>query len=216
MLAFDVREDGTLTNRRHFGEYRSLTVRGHKDPLLAEDNGADGLAIDNEGRVVRGHQPWRGDLQPAGTAPRRDSDRNLGRRSVHVEEAAEPCLCRAGQKTLYTVGANAISGFGRSRRASADAPSNAAVVGRVLSHPPTTPRRTRTPAPSTPGPKGPGLRTRSTTPRRRGHRRHSTPAKDPAYEPANNATSTRTPPPFHEPTVGRVLSDPPQRHSGLR
>jgi gluconolactonase len=51
LLAFDVQPDGTLINRRNFGKYRSLTVPGHKDPLLAEDNGADGIAIDREGRV---------------------------------------------------------------------------------------------------------------------------------------------------------------------
>ena len=46
LLAFDVNPDGTLANRRNFGKYKSLTIPGHKDPLLAEDNGADGLAID--------------------------------------------------------------------------------------------------------------------------------------------------------------------------
>lgn len=51
LLAFDVAADGTLANRRNFAKYRSLRVTGHPDPLLAEDNGADGLAVDNDGRL---------------------------------------------------------------------------------------------------------------------------------------------------------------------
>lgn len=51
LLAFDVAPDGTLRNRRNFARYQSLRIPGHKDPLIAEDNGADGLAIDNDGRL---------------------------------------------------------------------------------------------------------------------------------------------------------------------
>ncbi len=51
LLAFDVAPDGTVRNRRNFARYKSLRIPGHKDPLVAEDNGADGLAIDNGGRL---------------------------------------------------------------------------------------------------------------------------------------------------------------------
>jgi gluconolactonase len=51
LIAYDVAPDGTLRNRRNFARYKSLRVPGHKDPLLAEDNGADGIAIDNDGRL---------------------------------------------------------------------------------------------------------------------------------------------------------------------
>jgi gluconolactonase len=51
LVAYDVAPDGTLRNRRNFARYKSLRVPGHKDPLLAEDNGADGIAIDNDGRL---------------------------------------------------------------------------------------------------------------------------------------------------------------------
>lgn len=51
LFAYDVAPDGTLRNRRNFAKYKSLRVPGHKDPLLAEDNGADGIAIDNDGRL---------------------------------------------------------------------------------------------------------------------------------------------------------------------
>jgi gluconolactonase len=51
LLAFDVAPDGTVGNRRNFARYKSVRVPGHQDPLLAEDNGADGLAIDSDGRL---------------------------------------------------------------------------------------------------------------------------------------------------------------------
>jgi gluconolactonase len=51
LLAYDVKPDGTLANRRNFAKYKSLIDKTSKDPLLAEDNGADGMAMDNDGRV---------------------------------------------------------------------------------------------------------------------------------------------------------------------
>ena len=48
LLAFDVQPDGTLRNRRDFAKYRSVK------PTPDGDNGADGLAIDAEGRVYIG------------------------------------------------------------------------------------------------------------------------------------------------------------------
>jgi len=51
MQAFDVAANGTISNRRNFARYKSVRVPGHADPSLAEDNGADGMAVDSEGRV---------------------------------------------------------------------------------------------------------------------------------------------------------------------
>ena len=51
MLAFDVAPDGTISNRRNFARYKSVRIPGHADPSWDEDNGADGMAVDNEGRV---------------------------------------------------------------------------------------------------------------------------------------------------------------------
>jgi gluconolactonase len=45
LIAFDVQPDGTLRNRRNFARYQSVK------PTPDGDNGADGLAIDAEGRV---------------------------------------------------------------------------------------------------------------------------------------------------------------------
>ena len=46
MFAFDVRQDGTLRNRRHFFKYLKVT----KEPGRIV-SGADGMAIDSEGRI---------------------------------------------------------------------------------------------------------------------------------------------------------------------
>jgi len=51
MLAFDVASDGTISNRRNFARYNSVRIPGHADPSWDEDNGADGVAVDSEGRV---------------------------------------------------------------------------------------------------------------------------------------------------------------------
>ena len=51
MLAFDVASDGTISNRRNFARYASVRIPGNEDPAWDEDNGADGMAVDSEGRV---------------------------------------------------------------------------------------------------------------------------------------------------------------------
>jgi gluconolactonase len=51
VIAYEVAPDGTVRNRRNFAKYKSVRIPGHKDPLLDEDNGADGMAIDTEGRL---------------------------------------------------------------------------------------------------------------------------------------------------------------------
>jgi gluconolactonase len=47
LLAFDVKPDGTVGNRRNFAKYQG----GSKNDAGVYVSGADGLAIDNEGRV---------------------------------------------------------------------------------------------------------------------------------------------------------------------
>jgi gluconolactonase len=108
LLAFDVQADGTLANRRNFGKYKSLTVPGHTDPLLAEDNGADGLAVDTDGRVyvatnlgVEVFSP-RGDhlgVIPIGIW---GGEQNMLRKPQNLTFSGPD------RKTLYTVGANAV------------------------------------------------------------------------------------------------------------
>ena len=108
LLAFDVRPDGSLTNRRNFGKYKSLKVPGSKDPRLAEDNGADGLAIDGDGRVYvatnLGIEVFSPRGQHLGVIP---SGVWGGEQTIDGKPAN---LTFAGpdKKTLYTVGSGAV------------------------------------------------------------------------------------------------------------
>jgi gluconolactonase len=108
LLAYDVKADGTLANRRNFGKYKSLTVPGHKDPRLAEDNGADGLAVDNDGRVYvatnLGVEVFSPKGEHLGVIP-------IGIWGGDIFMLRKPqnlAFSGADKKTLYTVGSNAI------------------------------------------------------------------------------------------------------------
>lgn len=71
LLAFDVQPDGTVTNRRNFAKYQIVTQRpnGTRDLRF----GADGLAIDGQGRVYAatagGIQVFSSQGQHLGTIP---------------------------------------------------------------------------------------------------------------------------------------------------
>jgi gluconolactonase len=108
LLAFDVKPDGTLTNRRNFGKYKSVTIPGHKDPRLAEDNGADGLAVDSAGRVyvatnlgVEVFSP-RGEYLGAIPIGMWRDEQNL------FGKPANLTFSGPDKKTLYTVGSGAV------------------------------------------------------------------------------------------------------------
>ena len=108
LLAFDVQPDGTLKNRRNFGKYRSLTVKGHKDPLIAEDNGADGITIDNDGRVYVptnvGVEVFSPQGQHLGVIP----IGIWGGEQFMLRKPQNVTFAGPDRKTLYTVGANAV------------------------------------------------------------------------------------------------------------
>ena len=107
MLAFDVAPDGTISNRRNFARYKSVRIPGHKDPSWDEDNGADGMAVDGEGRVyaatnagVEVFSP-RGEL--LGVMPVQwgaDNDR--------IRKPQNVAFGGPDRKTLYIVGAGTI------------------------------------------------------------------------------------------------------------
>jgi gluconolactonase len=107
MLAFDVAPDGTISNRRNFARYKSVRIPGHKDPSWDEDNGADGMAVDSEGRVyaatnagVEVFSP-RGEL--LGVMPVQwgaDNDR--------IRKPQNVAFGGPDRKTLYIVGAGTI------------------------------------------------------------------------------------------------------------
>ena len=108
LLAFDVQPDGSLTNRRNFGKYKSVTIPGHKDPRLAEDNGADGLAIDSDGRVYvatnLGVEVFSPRGQHLGVIPIGiwGGEQNM------LDKPANLAFSGPDKRTLYTVGSNAV------------------------------------------------------------------------------------------------------------
>jgi len=107
MLAFDVAADGAISNRRDFARYKSVRIPGHADPSWAEDNGADGMAVDSEGRVyaatnsgVEVFSP-RGDL--LGVIPVQ-----WGAEVNRIRHPQNLAFGGPDRKTLYMVGAASI------------------------------------------------------------------------------------------------------------
>jgi len=94
VLAFDIQADGTLRNRRNFGKLENVT----RTPDGAIEDGADGLAIDNEGRVYVATDPGVQVFSPQG--------QHLG--TIPVSRPPQN-LAFAGpdKKTLYIVGGGA-------------------------------------------------------------------------------------------------------------
>jgi gluconolactonase len=107
MLSFDVAANGTISNRRNFARYKSVRIPGHADPALDEDNGADGMAVDSEGRVyaatnlgVEVFSP-RGEL--LGVIPVQ-----WGAESNSIRHPQNLAFGGPDRKTLYMVGAASV------------------------------------------------------------------------------------------------------------
>lgn len=107
LLAFDVASDGTLTNRRNFAKYQSLRIPGHPDPLLAEDNGADGLAVDNDGRLYVATNLGVEVFSPRGE-PLGIIAAVWGGESFTLRKPQNVAFAGPDKKTLYMVGAGAV------------------------------------------------------------------------------------------------------------
>lgn len=94
LLAFDVKGDGTLGPRRNFAKYGKVTTT----PAGAFNSGADGLAIDAEGRVyaatAAGIEVFSPQGQTLGVIPVSLAPQNIA-------------FAGAGKKTLYIVGRGA-------------------------------------------------------------------------------------------------------------
>jgi gluconolactonase len=90
LLAYDVQADGKLANRRNFGRYEGVTKAA-----TGVTSGADGLAIDNEGRVYAatsaGVQVFSPEGKHLGTIPVSRSPQNIA-------------FAGPDKKTLYIVG----------------------------------------------------------------------------------------------------------------
>jgi gluconolactonase len=96
LLAFDVQPDGSLKNRRNFAKYDSVTPNAAGVPV----SGADGLTIDNQGRLyaacTTGVQVFSPQGRYLGTIPMPRQPQNLS-------------FAGADKKTLYVVGRGVAS-----------------------------------------------------------------------------------------------------------
>jgi gluconolactonase len=107
MLAFDVAPNGSISNRRNFARYKSVRIPGHKDPSWDEDNGADGMAVDSEGRVYAATNSGvevfssRGEL--LGVMPVQ-----WGAENDNIRKPQNLAFGGPDRKTLYIVGAGTI------------------------------------------------------------------------------------------------------------
>ena len=107
MLAFDVAPNGTISNRRNFARYKSVRIPGHKDPSWDEDNGADGMAVDSEGRVYAATNSGvevfsaRGEL--LGVMPVQ-----WGAENDNIRKPQNLAFGGPDRKTLYIVGAGTV------------------------------------------------------------------------------------------------------------
>jgi gluconolactonase len=94
LIAFDVQPDGSLRNRRNFARYEGVT----KNAAGATVSGADGLAMDSEGRLyvatAIGVQVFSAQGQHLGTIPLSRAPQNLA-------------FAGPDKKTLYVVGRGA-------------------------------------------------------------------------------------------------------------
>jgi gluconolactonase len=94
LLAFDIKPDGTVQNRRNFAKYEGVTPGANG----AVTSGADGLAVDNDGRLyvatAAGVQVFDAKGKHLGTIPTSRPPQNLA-------------FAGADKKTLYIVGRNA-------------------------------------------------------------------------------------------------------------
>ena len=116
MLAFDVASNGTISNRRNFARYVSVRSPGHEDPAWDEDNGADGMAVDSEGRVYAATNSGVEVFSPGGNCSA--SYPSSGRRKQPNPTPAKRRLWRAGSKDALHGGRRFDSSrCGRYRRA---------------------------------------------------------------------------------------------------
>ena len=99
LLAFDIQSDGSVTNRRNFAKYEGATRNEN-----GVSSGADGLALDSQGRIYvaasTGVQVFSPQGQHLGTIPLSRPPQNLA-------------FAGAGKKTLYVVGSGALGPDGQ-------------------------------------------------------------------------------------------------------
>ena len=108
VLAFDVQPDGSLKNQRNFGKYKSVTTPGAADPRLGEDNGADGMAIDEAGRVYTATNVGVEVFSPKGEYLGAIPIGLWGAEQNRLQKPQNLTFAGPDRNWLYTVGSNAI------------------------------------------------------------------------------------------------------------
>ena len=108
LLAFDVQPDGTLKNQRNFGKYKSATIPNHPDPRMTEDNGADGMAIDDAGRIYTATNVGVEVFSPKGEYLGAIPIGLWGGEQNRLQKPQNLTFAGPDRKWLYTVGSNAI------------------------------------------------------------------------------------------------------------
>jgi gluconolactonase len=108
LLAFDIQPDGSLKNQRNFGRYKSVVVPGNPDPALTEDNGADGMAIDEDGRVYTATNVGVEVFSPKGEYLGAIPIGLWGAEQHMLRKPQNLTFAGPDRKWLYTVGSNAI------------------------------------------------------------------------------------------------------------
>lgn len=107
MIAYDVAADGSISNRRNFARYDSVRVPGHEDPSWDEDNGADGMAVDSEGRVYAatnaGVEVFSPDGELLGVMPVQ-----WGAENDRIRKPQNVAFGGADRRTLYIVGSGTV------------------------------------------------------------------------------------------------------------
>ncbi len=107
MISYDVGSDGTISNRRNFARYDSVRVPGHPDPSWDEDNGADGMAVDSDGRVYAatnaGVEVFSPDGELLGVMPVQ-----WGTEHDRIRKPQNVAFGGADRRTLYIVGSGTI------------------------------------------------------------------------------------------------------------
>ena len=107
MLAFDVAPDGTISNRRNFARYKSVRIPGHADPSWNEDNGADGMAVDSEGRVYAATNSGVEVFSPRGELLG-DMPVQWGAENDRIRKPQNVAFGGPDRRTLYIVGSGTI------------------------------------------------------------------------------------------------------------
>src|SRR5688572_4063892 len=107
MLAYDVAANGTISNRRNFARYKSVRKPGDKDPAWDEDNGADGMAVDSDGRVYAatnsGIEVFSPKGELLGVLPVQ-----WGAENANIRHPQNLAFGGPDRKTLYIVGAGTV------------------------------------------------------------------------------------------------------------